>query len=198
MNYIRTSILRRKNTIQFLLCLFLVGIIIGIIFYIKQSESNKDSIMNSMSFFQSNLETKNINQIINHLIIITIIVVLAFLIIGTPIVVMYLFYEGLTIGFSVAVFHSTYQFKGLVFGLAFNFVTKGIYIILLILFAIKIIDISRNIIGTTIYKNDSSIKTSILKNSKYSLLLLGFILLNDSLLFVFGNKLMAFFSFLIT
>ena len=192
-----TSIIKRKWMLQFLVTILFVGIIVGVIFYTKQGDFNKNSITSSMNLFLENFSGNKINNLITHLLVTIIILVLGVLIIGTPLAIIYLFYEGLTIGFSLAVFYSTYKFSGIVFGLIFNRILKIIYINLLILFVIKIIDITRNIIGSLIYKKDSNIKKYLYQNLKTALILIIIILINDIALYYLGSKVMKIFLFLI-
>jgi len=197
MNKIWASIVKRKKIIQFLLCIVIIGLVVGIVFYYKQGDINKENIGSNMNFFITNLEIKRINGIFFHLIAVTMLFVLSFLIIGFPAAIIYLFYESLSIGFSLAVFNASFKFSGLLFGLIFNVICKSVFLILLLIFNVKIFDVSRNIIGSIFFKRDKTIKRLLLVNIKFLILIVGFVLLNDLILYLFGTSIIKFFIFLL-
>lgn len=107
--------------------IYLVGIVLGFIYFYKLSIDNKEYIYNIIS----NVSSLSFDNLLYHLIVIIIILFLNFFIIGIFINQIYLFYEYFTIGFSLASFFYVFHFNGLCYGIIFNLIYKGIYLVIL-------------------------------------------------------------------
>ena len=129
-----------KNKVKLVNVIFyLTAFLSGLFYFIKLSDSNKNSIKNLII---NNPITFNNN--IYHILIIIIIIILSFFIIGVIFNYFYLFLEYFFVGFSFAAFFYVYHFNGLVYGLLLNLFIKGIYLLLLSLLIHKCFKISAN------------------------------------------------------
>ena len=164
---------RNKKYLLFVLIIMVIGLIAGIIFFLMQNSDIKNKITTSLL----NANNYHYNAIMKDLIICSILLVLSFFVIGLPLGIFYLFYEGLSLGFMLITFLMTYSFKGLIYMLIYILLNKLIPLILMIFFVQKLINIGRLVIGFIIYRKDNYIKDKIILNFKNSLYILIFILI---------------------
>ena len=164
---------KNKKYLLFVLVVLVIGFLTGIIFFLMQNSEVKSEIINSLS--QSS--NYHYNAIMKDLIVCSILLVLSFFVIGLPLSIFYLFYEGLSLGFMLITFLMTYSFKGLIYMLIYILLNKLIPLILMIFFVQKLINIGRLVIGFIIYRKDNYIKEKIILNFKNSLYILIFILI---------------------
>ncbi len=164
---------KNKKYLLFVLVVLVIGFLTGIIFFLMQNSDVKSEIINSLS--QSS--NYHYNAIMKDLIVCSILLVLSFFVIGLPLSIFYLFYEGLSLGFMLITFLMTYSFKGLIYMLIYILLNKLIPLILMIFFVQKLINIGRLVIGFIIYRKDNYIKEKIILNFKNSLYILIFILI---------------------
>ena len=87
-------------------------------------------------------------------------------------------------------------FKGFIFGLIYNIITKLVYLFLLIMLITTLIKISINIINYLVKKN-RFYKDKIIVLFKKALMCIILIILNDIILYFIGNNLINIFNFLV-
>ncbi len=179
MQLIWTSCKKNKYKLLFLSSLFLIGVIAGIIYYTGQSGEVKEVLKSSMTF-----DGSRVNMLVGHLLVLPCLMVLLFILIGVPICLFYLFYEGLSLGFTLMVMISSYKFKGLLLMFKYLIFFKIGYIVLLILFSLKMIDCGRNLIGLLIYKNEQKIRKNFINNLKKLGLFFIFLLIYDGIIYL--------------
>ena len=179
---------KNKKYFLFIMTILLIGLVGGIIFFLVQKSDLREDIKNLLL----NMNNYHYNAILKDLIITSILLVLSFFVIGIPLGLFYLFYEGLSIGFMLITFLVTYSFKGLIYMIIYLLVNKLIPLILMAFFMQKIINIGRLMIGFLIYKKDHLIRDKIIINFKNALYILLFILIFDIIIyflspFIFQN-----------
>lgn len=182
MNLIRTSIIKNKNKLLFLSSLFLIGVVAGLIYYAMQNEGVKEVLKDSLEL--ENNFTGHVNMLTSHLLILPCIIFLLLILIGLPISLFFLFYEGLSLGFSLTVITSIYHLKGFWLMTKYFFFFKLIYIGLLIIFNMKCLDCARNLIGLVIYKGEDRIRKNFNINFRKLIVFLIFILLWDVVIYL--------------
>ena len=185
-----------KKLLLFIVVLFLVGIVFGTIYYFKQDDLVKQTIMNSIVTLEDNLSASRINNILNHVLIAICIIVLSFTVIGIPIIYFYIFFEGLSIGFSFSIIIQIFGFKGLMFCLLYFIFYKLLFLILLFYLVLRSSRITKNMIGFIFYKNDKDLKNNILINLRkviVIILLLFAVDIGTFLLSTYFNKLLIIF-----
>ncbi len=194
---IRTSIKNNKKIVLFLFTIFLVAVIFGIIFYIKQENIIKNNISDILKDFTLNLNKCRINFILVHVLTILIIFTLSITLIGLVFSIFYFFYESMTIGFIIAIFTTNYGFSGLVFSLIYIMATKIFFILILFYIYALTLKIDKKIIYNLLTKSNETLN-SIFKNTFKKLIILIIILLiNDLFIYFCGSKILDLCSFLL-
>ena len=182
-NYLK----RRKGFLTFLGVVFIISLIVGIILYFKCSEGDKSSVISSLSSFKDDIINNHINNILKHILYISIIVLLSFTIIGFISSIIYLFYEGMSLSFTICFLIKIYGFKGLIFTIIYNIIFKTVFIILFILIMIKLINIIKGLIMYIILKRKINIKIIIKRELISIIIFVSIIIINDILIYLFGN-----------
>ncbi len=168
---------RNKVYIYLVIIIVLISLLVGIIYFNMLNNNIKLDIINTL-----NNSKLNYNNIIKDLIIMCIILVTSFFIIGIPLSILYLIYNGLSLGFILSSFYSTYKINGIFYFLYYSFINKLIPFILIIIFIKRCIQISRLLIGYIIYK-DNSVKRRIYYNFKNSLYIILFVLIINIIIY---------------
>src|SRR5574344_391497 len=144
---IKQFIKRHKYMFIFLIGIFITGIIMGIIIYNIQNDALKVSIATNLNDIKNQLLNNHINNYYYHLIIVIIVSLLSLTVFGYFGGIIYLFYEGMSIGFTCSYLTVTRSLKGILFGIIYNIIFKLIFIILLLFILIKLFDIVKYFIG---------------------------------------------------
>lgn len=168
-----------KKLLLFILILFLVGFLFGIFYYFGIDRDTKESLMLNIITLKENLLIYRTNNILLHLGICLLLMVLSFVVIGLPFIYFYIFYEGLSIGFSFATLISVYRFRGIIFCLLHFIFYKLFYLIFIIFIILRCTRITKNLIGLIIYRGNAILKKNLSINIKKILVFLLFIFLYD-------------------
>ena len=181
---------RHGVLLTFLCALFLFSIIIGILLYLKSSNESKNYVSELLVNIKEMLFNTKVNNIFKHLIVLFVIFLLSFTIIGYLSGFIYLFYEGISLGYTISCLVANYALKGLIFGLLYNIIFKFIYIIIYIFILLKLFDLIKLLINKLVFK-----KTYILKNNLkriiLSIIILIFIVfINDIIIYFLTNFLL--------
>jgi hypothetical protein len=178
---------------KFIIIFFLIGLLTGIYLYYNLDNNYKLAINNQIINLPKLINSTKQNFILNHLIIISILIILSFTIIGIPFIIFYFFYESVSLGFLIGSILKWKATKGLIFMIPFIIINKLIYYLLLI-YIIKIsINYSKKIINN--YHNDKS--NIIVRHLIKMAIVLIIILIVDIFIYFFGNKLLSIFLFLL-
>ena len=182
---------KNKRYFNFILVIFLIGILSGIIYFQFLNHETKNEIIETIKLYK----TFNSNYIIKDLIVMSVILVSSFFVIGLPIVIFYYFYECLSFGFIFNVFIVTFKLKGIIYSLIYIILNRFIYLILMILFIKKIINISSLVIGLLINKNNNNIK--IINNFKNAIYIILFVLIINIVIYFISPIVLEKLSFLL-
>ncbi|MDD2238572.1 MAG: stage II sporulation protein M [Bacilli bacterium] len=185
-----------KLLIKFLVSLFILGFLIGIYIYIIQPDITKSSIINELSNLGNTLSNTKQNNFIYHLIIISIFTIFSLFVLGIPVMLFYLFYEGISIGFLIGGFFHYKKIKGLLYGFIFIIINKLIFYFILIYMLIIALRFSKKlykVIKNKDYKIYELVFLQLLKNGFVFIIVIVF----DLLIYLFGNKILAYFLFLL-
>lgn len=178
---------KRSVLLTFLSAIFLIGLFVGIVLYFKCNNETKSNIINQISNIKEYLINNNINNILKHFILIIIILILSFTIIGYFGAFFYLFYEGVSISFTLAFLVKIYGFKGLIFGILYNILFKLLFLIIYVLIIIKLFSIIKCIIKNIIYKKRINIKYIIKNNISAIVILYIVMFINDIIIYFFSS-----------
>jgi len=179
-----TSLKKHETLLIFILVIFIFGIITGLLFYFKQDSSLKETIVLSLTnLFKNNVFT--IKNIFYHFIILIIIALTLFCFIGLPLLTIYIFFEGITLGFIIPLFFSLFKINAIWYFLVYFILVKFIFIFLLLLLFVKTINYLKTYIICLKKKNYDFIK-----NFKYIITLIALILINDVFVYFISNRLL--------
>lgn len=191
MNSFKISLKNNKKYFKLVFILLLLGFFIGFILY-KKLDSKL--MLDQVKVIENYLVTNRINFIFNHLFLLIISFIISWTIIGILIFPLNVIYEGASIMINLISFVQVFSLKGLLYGIIYNILTKGIYIIMLVFIFKKLVLFIKKFIGS---KNKEEKKLLIIKNVKQFSLGVLIIFLNDVILYLLGNKILAFFLFII-
>ena len=189
----RTSLIKKLYLLM--ITFIVIGIVCGTIFLNVASEDAKEIIFLNINNYIQNMNNNHVNNIILHLIVLSSLVMSTFFIIGVPISMFYLFYNGFSIGFTINSFINIFGINGFIYGLIYILITKGLFIVLFTLLNIYLIRISKLIIDKIV--NRISIKDKIYYLLIRCIIIISIVLLFDVLLYFFGIPLLNIFKFLI-
>ena len=174
MNYLK----RNKNIIIFLSIILVIGLGCGIILGIYQSSSFKYLFTDNKLVIKDMILNNDVNNILPHLLTLLFLLISNSLVITYLFSIIYLFYNGLAIGFNIYLLTIIYGFKGILFSILYNIVFKLIFISLLLFFLIKGLLISKQIYLYFI-SNKLSLKKYLKKNYLVSLSIILLICIID-------------------
>lgn len=196
MNYLRTSIKFNKKLVIFILSFILVGIILGIIYYLLQSKGIKIVITNELINIKSVINNSK-NNILFHFLVLTLIFLVGFIVVGIPLILFYLFYEAMSLGFLIAIFTANHGVKGMIFSLFFILINKLVYLVILNYMALNSIKTTKKIVKSFVLKSDETINNLIRINIPRYLIIITVSLANDILIYFIGSKILNVLTFLI-
>lgn len=185
-----------KKMYIFFSIILVVGIITGVVFVIMLDEATKEILFLNINEFLQNFSNMSINSGIIHLIMLSSLLILSAFLIGGPLVLFFMFYNGFSIGFIISSLTCIFGIKGILYGVIYVIISKLVYVVLLILFSVNLFKIVRCIIDLIVYKKSN--KESIIIFIKRSVVFIGMILLDDIILLFCGGKLVNLFNFLIS
>lgn len=185
-----------KKICLFFSIIFTIGIIIGFIFLIYLEESSKELISLNINEWLQSLSTSHINSILEHIIILSTLAILSIFVIGLPLIIFFVFYNGFSIGFLLMSLIEIFGVKGLIYGLIYLIITKGVYLFFLTIFILALIKIIILIIKRLIWHQKMN-KNLLVTYCKRILICIGVIILSDIILYFGGTKLISIFNFLL-
>lgn len=185
--------IKESAIVKFVIALFLIGLITGLIFYFLY----KPDVANYIDTFRDFIKTGHQNTYLLDGIIISSVFILSISCIGIPLLLILLFYEGMSIGFTLGVFLSIDFFKGIVFYSLFLVVSKLVFLACLLYLSIISLSYSMKFIDAMISKNKEDLHRSIVLELYRFLIVFLVVILNSTFLYLFGNKLVGLFIGLI-
>ena len=184
-----------KKMYVFMLVILIIGIITGIVFVIMLDEATKEILFLNINEFLQNFSNTNINGGLMHLVILSSLLILSIFLVGGPLLIFYMFYNGFSIGFVVSSITYIFGIKGMLYGSIYILISRLVYIIVLIIFNVNLFKIIKCNIDSLVYKKGN--KESLSVFYKRSIVFIGIILINDVILYFGGGKLVNLFNFLI-
>ena len=185
--------IKDNSLVRFVVALFLFGIGVGAVVYF----SFKPDLSTYIDQFKDYVVNTHSNTILLNLIVICAIFLLSLFVIGLPLVIFYIFYEGLTVGYTLAVFISLYGLKGALFYLLFFIVVKLIFILLVLLFSVLSIRFSYKLIKVLFEKNLEKTSKLILEHFSRFGIIIAVCIINSFIMFLTSHKLISLFIGLI-
>ena len=184
-NKIRTSYQKHRMEIRFILIIMLFGLFSGLVFYLKQDSVMKASLSLNMEIFSHNVF--RFSNIIYHLLAILSLIALSFLLIGFPLLIVYIFLESLSVGFLIPLLFSSFKLSGIGIYISYFLLKKlGFFILLLVLFCLDLAFIKDYLLYLKNHKN------KFFGSLKKVLITLFIIVANDFLVYFVMNRFLSF------
>ena len=170
-----------------------LGLLSGFIFYNSIDNGIKENIIITLK----NLTNYRYNFILKDLIIMSMLLVFSFLLVGAPLGIFYLFFEGFSISFLISIFIAAFKIKGFMFIIIYIIFNKLIVLLLIIVFIKKIVGITKNIASYMLYKKDKIIVEKTITNFKNCIYIIIFALIINIILFFVSPIVLDYFLFLL-
>lgn len=155
-------ILPNKKINLFVIFIIILGIISGSLFLVVLNNNDKQTIINEINNFITNINTNNINNlnsfknsIIEGLILIILSWILGMSIIGIIFNVFFIYIKSFTIGFSISSFILVYKYKGIIASLIYIVPSQLINILIIILLGVYTIIFSKYLFKIIFFKDKS-------------------------------------------
>lgn len=185
MKMIWTSFQKHKLIFLFLFIIFLFGSVTGFLFYLKQDITVKETILHSLdNLFSTNVFS--FKNIFFHLLILMAIIALSFCFMAVPIMLFYLFFEGISVGFLIPIFFSLYKINGLLYFLLYFVLIKLVFLLLLFFVFLKLFSLMKSYIEGIRKRN-----YAFMEEMKYVFILVFFVILNDLVVYFGSNPLLS-------
>ena len=184
-----------KKLYLFMGIVLVIGIITGVVFVLMLDEATKEILFLNINNFLQSFDASNISILMQHLVILSTLLILSIFLIGGPLVIFFMFYNGFTIGFIISSITCIFGIKGMLFGVLYVIVSKLVFVVLFIIFSVNLFKIVKCVIDYLVYKKSN--KESIIMFMKRSIVFIGIIMISDIILYFGGVKLINIFNFLI-
>lgn len=184
-----------KKLYLFMSIVLVIGIITGVVFVIMLDEATKEILFLNVNNFLQSFDASNISILVQHLVILSTLLILSIFLIGGPLVIFFMFYNGFTIGFIISSITCIFGIKGMLFGVLYVIISKLVFVVLFIIFSVNLFKIVKCVIDYLVYKKSN--KESLVMFMKRSIVFIGIIMISDIILYFGGVKLINIFNFLI-
>lgn len=186
--------IKKNKYLKFFIMFYVLGIIISIFYFYNIDKDKINIIVTSIK--ENNLLLNPINNIINHLKILSVTSLFTMIFIGIPIFIGLIISEGFISFFRFIVLYKTYKMKGIIFGLIYYILNNLFYIIFLYIIFRKLIILAKKIYRLIIKKEN--INFSEIYNILHSIIyIIIIIFIIDSLTFFYTPKILKIFAFLL-
>ena len=129
-------------------------------------------------------------------IILSSLLILSIFIIGIPLSIFFIFFNGFSIGFIISSLSSIFGFKGLIYSIIHIIINKFVFLFFLYFLFLAMYKIVLLLIKYWVHKEKIN-KDEIIHLFKKIILCLLIIIIYDLILYFLGNKIMNLFNFLI-
>lgn len=185
-----------KKLYVFMSIILVIGFIVGIVFVVLLDEATKEILFLNINEVLQNFSYVNTNDLIIHLVILSSLLILSMFLIGGPLVLFFMFYNGFSIGFIISNLTCIFGIKGILFGSIYVIIYKLLFLIMLVVFSVNLFKIIKCVIDRIVNKNNN--KESLVVFIKRSVIFIGIVLILDIILYFVGGKLVNLFNFLIS
>lgn len=179
------KLLKNNFVVKFVVALFFIGVLVGFFFYLAY----KPDLSGNIEAFKELVTSTHQNTFLSSLVLISAIFVLSISIIGLPAIVFYLFYEGLSIGYTLAAFMTIYHIKGAIFYLLFFLVSKLIFILIVFYFIIISLRYIMKFLDHFFSKNREELYQTIVYHFYRFVIVLGVTMANCLIIYLLSNRL---------
>lgn len=186
-----------KKYFLFLSIILFIGLLSGLLFTGRINEANQEIVFNNINNFLLNLGNIHLNNFLPHILLFPLFLVLSLFIIGIPLYIIFIFYNGFSLGFIISSLKNIFGFKGILYSIIYILLTKGLFIFLLVILSLYLFKIGLKSFNYYFRKTKRMYKEEVYILLKKSLLIILFILINDLFLYFWGGKILNLFKFLL-
>ena len=122
------SWMQKRKQMKFLLIFLILGVLLGYIFFVKIDFS---LLQDQIRQIPQLLEDIQISYIWPHFCLLSVLLISSFMGIGIILFVLYFLFEIACISYSVAIFTSFFSLSGFVYGLIYQLILKGFFLVCL-------------------------------------------------------------------
>lgn len=180
------KLLKNNFLVKFVVTLFFIGVVVGLLFYFAY----KPDLSGNLEVFKELITSTHQNTFLSSIVIISAIFVLSISVFGLPAIIFYIFYEGLSIGYTFATFIWVYHIKGGLFYLLFILTSKLVFVLLVMYFVIISVRYIKKFLDHFFSKNREELYKTIVFHFYRFVIVLGITIINSLLIFFFSNKIL--------
>ena len=182
-------IIKNKIIKTFIIC-FIVGLILSVLFYLSLDKTEIKLLVDTIK--NNSILYKTSNNMINHLKILSVIIILNFLYIGIPLYIGLLISESFKIFLRLIILYKAFKIKGVIYGVIYALINNGIYIVFLLVVFKKLIKIFK-IIYKYKFKKENINYSTLYYYFINTIIVLVLIFISDMLIYFYGSKLLYIF-----
>lgn len=161
----KDNLYKQKKRYLFLISIVLIGIVLGMIYFMYLSKSNKALVFDHLNDFFLTIKQNEIdynsslfNGLCSNLCMCLLIWILGISIVGIPFILAFLFYKAFVIGLSICSIISCYGFKGILGAILYVFPHKFLFLIVDVLLVFYAISFSIKLIKYLFFKVNINFK----------------------------------------
>ncbi len=181
--------LKNNFLVKFVVTLFFIGLIIGIGYHL----TFRPNLGDTLEIFKEMILGTHQNIFLSSIIVVSAIFILSLSIVGIPVILFYVFYEGVSIGYTLIAFILTYHIKGAIFYLLFFIISKLIFLVIVGYFSIMSLRYIASFLDHFFSKNKSELYKTIVYHFYRFAIVLCVVILNCGIIYLFANKLIGLF-----
>lgn len=178
---------RHRKLVKVIILFVLLSLIISFIIF-KRVDDTK--LISEIKNIDELLLNHKINYILPHFIIMALLFSSFCIGLGLILFPLYILFELVSVGYNIIIFSSIFKFRGFIYAIFYNILTKALYIFLICLLFKKLIEFLKVIIAIFSNKEDISSKYLLKLKIKKIIIVTSFILLNDILIYLFANRIL--------
>jgi len=182
-----------KKFLKLIIWVLTIGLILGIGYFLFLNSDIKVQITETLQ----NYNNYRYNGILKDLIIMSFLLVLSIFVVGIPLQILFVLYEGISLGFLLSIFSANFGISGLTYGLLFIIFNKLITFLFMIYFIRKNLNISKYILSLIIYRKDNLATKKLFQNFYSALLIIIIVFLINLLIYYISPIIFLKLSFLL-
>jgi len=159
---LKFDVLNKKTYFIFLVSLFAIGILSGIIFFLLLNNTGKEEVINNLNSYFNLSDNYNYLNILldnlkNNFLNILLLWILGISVIGIFIIIFLYFMEGFSIGFIISSIFYRFKYKGIVGSILYLFPGKLLYLLIIFILTFFAGIFSYHLLKNIIKKEEQSL-----------------------------------------
>ena len=159
---LKFDVLNKKTYFIFLISLFVIGLTLGIIFFVLLNNAGKEEIVNNVNSYFTLSDNYNYLSILldsfkNNFSNVILLWLLGISVIGIFIIIFLYFMEGFSIGFIISSIFYSFKYKGIIGSILYLFPGKLLYLLIIFILTFFAGVFSFNLIKNIIKKEEQTL-----------------------------------------